>query len=258
MLLMPKAKAVSNLTTDEYDKLRRIFTSARIASMSEDEAERYLSYDLENSKKVVKYYKIIENNNNTTQVEVSDEEAAILESGIRPYDAGVATNYKRMQVTRTKITGNKYLIILDSQWDVTPKVKSYDVLALRGFDAEYIDGSQSGTQTFWTNESQTYEHVNYSSNGTNIVKKDLGFGISMNLVDAASYFECEIEGIFVATSQFAKIYGAYQHAIAYVSLAQSQNYNISHNGYGKVINFSSSVAQYYDGMQGVDISLDYT
>lgn len=80
----------------------------------------------------------------------------------------------------------------------------------------------------------------------------------MNLVDAATGFQLEIEAIVVSTSKWATVYASYQHAASNVTLAQSKAYNISHNGYGEVINFATAVENYYDGMQGVSIALDYT
>ena len=80
----------------------------------------------------------------------------------------------------------------------------------------------------------------------------------MNLVDAASGFTCEIEAIVTATTKWATVYGSYQHAMTAVTLAKSKSYTISHNGYGKVINFATAVQNDYDNMQGVSIELGYT
>ena len=91
-----------------------------------------------------------------------------------------------------------------------------------------------------------------------MVNNSNGFGISMNLVDAGSIFECSITATVTATTEWATMYGSYQHAATDVTLAQSKSYVISHNGYGKVINFATAVQNYYDGMQGVSIALDYT
>ena len=91
-----------------------------------------------------------------------------------------------------------------------------------------------------------------------MVKKENGFGISMNLVDAATEFQLDIEAIVKSTSKWATVYASYQHAATNVTLAQSKAYNISHNGYGEVINFATAVENYYDGMQGVSIALGYT
>lgn len=142
-------------------------------------------------------------------------------------------------------------------WLVSPAIKSYDVFAMRTDDASIIEGSQEGTQGYiYKNGSVGF--VNYSYNGTNMVKASNGFGISMNLVDAAHTYECSITARVRATTEWAEVYGSYQHAATNVTLAQSQAYTISHNGYGKVINFATAVQNHYDGMQGVSIKLDYT
>ena len=46
----------ATLTDAEYARLKLVFSDLRIATMSDEDASRYLSYDLENSKKVNKYY----------------------------------------------------------------------------------------------------------------------------------------------------------------------------------------------------------
>ena len=86
-----------------------------------------------------------------------------------------------------------------------------------------------------------YNFVDYSYNGTNIRKADNGFGISMNLVNGASYFETDISANVRATSSAATAYGTYQHALTDVSLSASQSYTISHNGFGDVLNFATCV-----------------
>ena len=77
----------------------------------------------------------------------------------------------------------------------------------------------------------------------------------MNLVNGASYFETDISANVISTSQNAVAYGTYQHAVTDVTLDQSQSYTISHNGLGRVLNFTNSVYNLYDGMTGVSISL---
>ena len=247
----------ATLTESEYNRLKIIFSDARIATMSDEEAQNYLSYDLENSNIVNKYYKVTETTNGTTSVEVTKEEAENAFQNTTTRSTVHTTSYKNIQISSSLASGNRYLVLLKNVWNVTPRVKSYDVIAFRTDDAQIQSGTITGTQTYWTSSSG-YDMVDYSENGTNIVKKTNGFGISMNLVDAASYFECDIQAVIDSTSKYATVYGSYQHAMTNVTLAQSQAYNISHNGYGKVINFSTSVQDYYDGMQGVEISLGYT
>lgn len=141
-------------------------------------------------------------------------------------------------------------------WLITPRVKSYDVIGMRVDDATIVAGTQKGMQVYTTNG--VTDTVNYSYQGTNMVLSSNGFGISMNLVDAASEFTCELEAMTQSTSQWATVYGSYQHAMTAVTLAKSKSYTISHNGYGKVINFATAVQNDYDNMQGVSIELGYT
>lgn len=148
-------------------------------------------------------------------------------------------------------------MVLDTLWLKSPYIKSYDVIAIRTDDATVVEGTQRGIQAYiYSNGNVGY--VNYSNGGTNMVKADNGFGISMNLVDDANTYECTIETTVTATTEWATVYGSYQHAATNVTLAQSKSYTISHNGYGKVINFATAVQNDYDGMQGVSIALDYT
>lgn len=256
MIISTNVKA-ANLTEEEYDRLRNVFSETRISLMSDEDAARYLSYDLEHTNKVSKYYRVTETTNGTITTEVSEEEATnAANSNISTMSTTHTTSYKNIQITTTHIGGNSYQVYMANTWLITPRVKSYDVIALRVEDATITSGSQFGTQVYGSNGN--FDMVNYTSQGTNMVLSSNGFGISMNLVDAASEFACDIEATVTATSQWAKVYGSYQHAMTAVTLAKSKSYTISHNGYGKVINFATAVQNDYDNMQGVSIELGYT
>ena len=256
MIISTNVKA-ANLTEEEYARLRNVFSDARISFMSNEDAARYLSYDLEHTNKISKYYKVTETTNGTITTEVSKEEAIeATENNISPIATYYTTSYKNIQISSTPIATNKYLVDVTTDWLITPRVKSYDVIAMRVDDAIIKSGSQNGIQMY--NNSSTSGSVDYSYQGTNMVLSSNGFGISMNLVDAASGFTCQIEAVVTATSQWATVYGSYQHAMTAVTLAQSKSYTISHNGYGQVINFATAVQNDYDNMQGVSIELGYT
>lgn len=258
MIISTNVKA-ANLTDEEYARLRNVFSDTRISFMSDEEAARYLSYDLEHSNKVSKYYKVTETTNGTITTEVSKEEAitaAETENNISPTATYHTTSYKNIEIYTSQTGTNTYLIYVTNNWLINPRVKSYDVMAMRVDDATISSGTQSGVQFYTTNGIT--DAVNYSYQGTNMVLSSNGFGISMNLVDAASGFTCEIQAIVTATSQWATVYGSYQHAMTAVTLAQSKAYTISHNGYGKVINFATAVQNDYDNMRGVSIELGYT
>lgn len=258
MIISSSVKA-ANLTEEEYERLRYVFSDARISFMSDEDAARYLSYDLEHTNKVSKYYRVTETTNGTISTEVSKEEAisaAETENNISTRATYHTTSYKNIEISTSQTGTNSYLIYVTNNWLITPRVKSYDVIAMRVDDATISSGTQSGVQFYTTNG--VTDAVNYSYQGTNMVLSSNGFGISMNLVDAASGFTCEIEAIVTATTKWATVYGSYQHAMTAVTLAKSKSYTISHNGYGKVINFATAVQNDYDNMQGVSISLGYT
>ncbi len=259
LCFLTNAKAAT-LTDAEYAKLKNVFTDARISTMTDEEAQRYLSYNLENAETVSKYYKVTETANGTTSVEVSQEEAENAFDSVQNPSTRASyheTAYKNIRITTSLMSGSRYFVSLINRWLVTPNKKSYDVIAMRTDDAQVEDGTQHGAQTYWAASIGTYNTVNYSANGTNINKQSNGYGISMNLVDDASYFECDTDAMITATTKYAEVFGTYQHATKNVTLAQSKAYIISHNGYGKVLNFTTSVVDYYDGMQGVSIALPY-
>ena len=253
--------SAANLTDEEYARLRNVFSDERISIMSDEDAARYLSYDLEGTEKVSKYYKVTDTLNGTITTEVSKEEAtsaaeaATTEDGIMTAATYYTTSYKNIEIMKTAIGDNGYFIYLVNDWLISPTIKSYDVMAMRVDDATVEGGSQRETQYY---SGTTSGSVNYSYQGTNMVLSSNGFGISMNLVDAATGFTCTIEAIVTATTEWATVYGSYQHAAINVTLAQSKSYTISHNGYGKVVNFATGIQNAYDGMKGVSISLDYT
>lgn len=259
LLFVTTSAKAATLTDEEYSRLKIIFSDARISTMSDEDAQRYLSYDLEKSNIVSKYYRVTETANGTVSTEVTKteaEEASQATNNNLTRGASHNTTYKNIQISATQLEGNNYYIRFYTNWLLTPRVKSYDVNAMRVDDATIRDGSQAGRQTYGSYGN--YSLVEYSNNGTNMVKKENGFGISMNLVDAATEFQLDIEAIVKSTSKWATVYASYQHAASNVTLAQSKAYNISHNGYGEVINFATAVENYYDGMQGVSIALGYT
>lgn len=259
LLFVTTSAKAATLTNEEYSRLKIIFSDARISTMSDEDAQRYLSYDLENSNIVSKYYRVTETANGTVSTEVTKteaEEASQATNNNLTRGASHNTTYKNIQISASPTSDNYYYIKFFTCWLLTPRVKSYDVNAMRVDDATIVAGTQKGTQSYGTNGN--YSTISYAYNGTNMVNQSNGFGISMNLVDAATGFQLEIEAIVVSTSKWATVYASYQHAASNVTLAQSKAYNISHNGYGEVINFATAVENYYDGMQGVSIALDYT
>ena len=244
----------AEVSEEEYTKLRSMFSEARLSIMTDEEKELLAS---DNTTVEEKIYEVTETANGTFNYsEVSpdniDEVLEDFNNGVSTYAASHQTSYKRIQIFDSS-SGNGHRIMVYTQWLVTPATKSFDVTAMRIDGGYVVDGTQDGTQGYWANGE--YGYVSYSPNGRNIRKADNGFGISMNLVNDASYFETDISANVITTSSSATAYGTYQHAVTDVSLSASQSYTISHNGFGDVLNFATGVQNYYDGMAGVSIAL---
>lgn len=258
LCLITNVKA--SISDEDYARLREIFSEYRLSIMSDEELERLANGELKVQEKLYQWTESI--NGTMTYVEVDPDLYVEInpENSASNYSTSIGTtyyesNYKRIQIIDNYISNNLHYVMVYTQWLVTPATKSFDVTAMRFEDATIVEGSQDGTQTYWANGE--YDFITYSPNGTNIRKQSNGFGISMNLVNDASYFETDISADIKASNSNATVYGTYQHAVTNVTLEQSHSYNISHNGFGSVLNFATGVRGYYDGMQGVYVELGY-
>lgn len=258
LCLITNVKA--SISDEDYARLREIFSEYRLSIMSDEELERLANGELNVQEKLYQWTESI--NGTMTYVEVDPDLYVEInpENSASNYSTSIGTtyyesNYKRIQIIDSYVTNNLHSVMVYTQWLVTPATKSFDVTAMRVEDATVVEGTQDGTQTYWADGS--YNSITYSPNGTNIRKQSNGFGISMNLVNDASYFETDISADIKASNSNATVYGTYQHAVTNVTLEQSHSYNISHNGFGSVLNFATGVQNYYDRMQGVYVELGY-
>lgn len=81
-------------------------------------------------------------------------------------------------------------------------------------------------------------------------------GLSQNIVDDTKRsLSNSITVIFICSAASFRALGSYQHADYPVTLKESQDYDISANGMGGLIDFSSSVWKKYDTTGGVDATL---
>ena len=198
----------------------------------------------------VRFFKTIKVDNNYFKtIEINEAEYNYYKDNKIELMSNVhTTTYKRIEISSDQTT-----VSLKVNWLKSPAYKSFDVIALRGEGVEFYDYEIYGKQSYIQNNEKGEIFYSKSSNNTKVFAN--GVGISMNLVDGASDFELMLEIGFYKTSNSAIIYGSYQHSQRNVTLSQSQNYVLSPNGLGGVIDFSSSVEKYYDGMGGVSISL---
>ncbi len=175
---------------------------------------------------------------------------------ITPYNYA-ETNYKRLDIWVWDSGDDIYLGELELTWKIIPATRSFDVIAFRGQGMTVMEDSQIGNQSYWVNDVRHI--ISYAYNGTNIQKRDLGYGISMNLVNGSDvngyvlYTSCIFEKTASGT---AYVYGSYQHATENVTLAESQNYNISGAGLGNVIYFYGNTVTKYDNMPGVYVTIN--
>ncbi len=258
LCLITNVKA--SISDEDYARLREIFSEYRLSIMSDEELERLANGELNVQEKLYQWTESINGTMTYTEVDPDLYVEINPENSVSNYSTSIGTtyyesNYKRIQIIDDYVTNNLHTVMVYTQWLVTPATKSFDVTAMRFEDATIVEGSQDGTQTYWADGE--YNYITYSPNGTNIRKQSNGFGISMNLVNDASYFETDISAEIRATGDDATVYGTYQHAVTNVTLEQSHSYNISHNGFGSVLNFATGVQNYYDRMQGVYVELGY-
>ncbi len=264
------------LTEAQYENLTKVYTEEDldclpipyIDSIKDDSTLRTVSTD---EVYIVTKTHYDENN---TPIEIINEEvskaeaervAAVEKKAAEAPKTRARGDSDVWQTTSKKLTLNLNLnsseikhFSLACKWLVMPKVRSYDVLALRTsheFLSTFINFSAS----------QNYNNstINYSASGNNAKSNSFlgtatGFGISMNIVDTASLssLSCSMGGQLDSKARPFTMYGTYQHATSKVTLSQSKDYSFGAGGLGNVLKFDSSVKGKYDGMQGVSATVD--
>jgi hypothetical protein len=171
------------------------------------------------------------------------------------------TTYKKLSIDITwGIFSYIRHVTLTNVWKQIPAIKSFDVLAIApGHDSISfnIDGNRSGYQK-WDGNTINYDTSSGNwkiVNGSGIYKK--GLGLSQNIVDdVTTSLSNSITVTFITDVIPFTARGSYQHATSNLTLTQSQNYTLATDGMGGLIKFNSSVAGYYDDMQGVQTTLN--
>lgn len=164
------------------------------------------------------------------------------------------TTYKKIQMNLGITNGADYNVIqLYEMWKMMPKVRSYDVIAIRGDNMnfhsnvgqlviDYFKDGKTYTNTLTAGE-QFYKNAGNGISFTIKLPTDTMItSLWMNMYGIAS----------VDITKNATAYGSYQHSQSAVTLAQAKNHTFSSTGLGGVIKFSdSSIAVKFDQMQGV-------
>lgn len=237
------------MTKEQYNKLLENNPTTYIENMTQEDFNFEISSDIEYLGESTKYIKDtyltdgLGNVLGTISEEVTEEEYENYDTSVSTASSSLETNMKKISIVKALYNGD-YRYTLTATWKSVPKVRSYDVIAMRwGYGKQYssYDGQQD------TQDSCVY----YSQGGTNSKTDGTGVGISMNLVDDATSLTLYLRVYFDLAP--TTVYGAYEHATSAVTLAQSQNYTFNSSGMGGVLYFNSSVSSYYDNTAGVSI-----
>lgn len=188
-----------------------------------------------------KYYKTIYENGVYSSFEISADEFNSINE-IDLLSTSVETEYKRMS-----LSDNGQSVDLSVTWKKTPKYKSYDVIAVMSDDVTFYVNSLVGLQTATVGDSKEYAHYNY--NTQNVKVFDNGIGISMNLINDATYYVLEMTVRYYGNGL---VYGNYRHVQDNVTLSQSQNYYLSN---GNIVFNNSSINNKYDSINPVWINV---
>lgn len=188
-----------------------------------------------------KYYKTIYENGVYSSFEISEDEFNSVDD-IELLSASVETEYKKMSLSNTGTSIN-----LSVTWKKTPKYKSYDVIAIMSNDVTFYVNSLVGLQTATVGGSKEFAHYNYNSQNVKIFDK--GIGISMNLINDATYYVLDMTIRYYGSGL---VYGNYRHAQSNVTLAQSQDYYLSN---GNIVFNNSSISNKYDSINPVGINV---
>ena len=244
------------ISEEDYNNFLKVHTHDYIMLMDEEQYAKLKSLDYSNIEKTETY---VESTYNpmlgvTTEKEITEEEYENF-NPIMPMldDKGAygATSAKEIDMVVVGDTTWNYVVVT-AVWKGIPSTRSFDVIGIRGFGLSFRNGSQSGEQIYKLNGE--YQRISYAWNGTNIKKFDEGFGISMNIVnDNITALEVSVDCDVTPTQSSPALYGSYQHAVASVSLSQSQNYTLGGSGLGRVFVYPYSISQKYDGMTGLQI-----
>ena len=257
------------MTHEQYNKLSKNYSEEKIAKMNETEFNFEMTHELKSVSSTTKY--IIEDityNTLTNEVisvinrEVSKEEFDRFNYEKNNEDLASPNGYVTHDTASKSLTLDVYyytssVVKIEEivYWLVEPKVRSYDVLAVRwelgtgsSYKVDTYNGAQIDGFEFDGGKSQ-----DYVPGGSNSKQASNGIGISMNIFDTLNSGGVELRlNVYGKLTGEMAVYGSYQHATSNVTLAQSKDYTFSASGLGKVIKFnSSSIKSRYDNMQGV-------
>lgn len=245
------------ISMTDYNLLTNIYSEAYIQTMTNEDYENFKAknININNLVKSEKYYKTVIDhlNNVVTNTEVTENEFNNYNPNIQTLSVSnfVETQYKKLSLTLSDNHNGYGDIFVGLLWKMIPSTRAFDVIAVRYVGMTDVDGTQYGRQIWGTNGN--YSYVEYGWNGTNINRKDNGFGISMNITNDSTinYLENYIGSAVQFTGNFQWAGASYQHATSNTTLAQSKSYTLAEDGKNGVILFTGNIGSKYDNMPGV-------
>lgn len=243
------------ITPEIYENVKETLTIEEIENMREGLYNSIKQYGkIQNRvKKYIKTkdYEDIAGNVLSLSEEITEEE---YESDIS-YNSRGSTEYettsKIIELYVFNAINSNVPLTLQLEWKKEPVNKSFDVLGIR-VNANTTFGNLEGIQQGLVDS--TWQTVNYASDSQNFKVLSNGFGLSQNLLNAATDYYQTMSGTLKCNNASINIYATYQHVRGNITLAQSQGYTFSSSGLGNVLKyFDTTIANMYDGMQGISI-----
>lgn len=279
-----------SISLEKYELLKNIgFNDSEIEAMSQESFNIYK--DIKNinvSNSINKYYRETVINDflneyvifeEITEEEYDNEESMTMHNLLTDIPTvSYETTYKKLSVMATIIDSSKRLILSNLYWKKLPKVRSYDIFAVRVTGGEIIPDAFGGSMT--STESKFDE--NCTINGTKDYTKSfdknsatfntasagigfygIGFTAKLHNNSAACQYDLGLklsEAVnYKASLSFKTFKGAtvnisYQHATKSVDYnSVRRGYSFKSSGLGGVVYFNNSLKDSFDGMKGVSL-----
>lgn len=256
----------ARLTASEYNKMLEYMSEEELSIFTQEDFdymvehidedgvqtdEKYVRTTYEDGKPVVDEY--------ITEEEML-EDVNVVNKPLNSYglsyklEDNMTTDMKKIKMKIASNGATVKKVELTCEWIKTPKVKSYDIIAIRVNQNVKF----SADENCYGKQYADNEVITYKGGSSNIKSSNTGLGISMNLVDNASKHKLELYANVAANNQSMIIFGTYQHAISDVTLSKSQKYNFSSKGMGGVIDFTTTeVYEKYDQTPGLAVWVTY-
>lgn len=172
-----------------------------------------------------------------------------------PPESRHETDYKIIYVSLGSSSGVNYNVMnLRLVWKKMPKVRSYDVLAMRGKNLVFHENT-GNVKVKYTMDGQTYTNSLDAGNSNIYTNTGTGLSFVIKLPTSTSITSMEMEMFGTAkitNTKNATIYGTYQHTQSNITLDQAKNHSFDENGLGGILKFANSTVQNsYDQMKGV-------